>query len=107
MKEALRITQFEAPHAALGDPGQRNQPNRDLLIAVAEGELSAEIDAVEQFIQAHADSDDPVHLTTEAFQPIEFFLDAPGFPAWAPFGRTRRGWAIALAEGYVVAAESP
>jgi hypothetical protein len=60
---------------------------RDLVIAVTDGDLSAEIGAVDQSLQEHYEALDPMDLDVEKaeIRPIEFWLDLPGTPGWKSF----------------------
>jgi hypothetical protein len=57
---------------------------RDLVIAVTDGDLLAEISAVDQSLQEHCEALDPMDVGGEKaeIRPIEFWLDLPGIPGW-------------------------
>lgn len=104
--EAIRIVQAEDPEHALGESGRKPELAVDKLIAVTGGDLKSEIQALSVFIDSACASSMPVAPSELARRPVEFHLDAPGFPSWSPFSRTSAGWAVELPNGPVVTARS-
>jgi len=102
--EAIRIVQAEDPEHVLGESGRKPELAVDKLIAVTDGDLKSEIQALSEFIDSASASSMPVAPSELARRPVEFHLDGPGFPSWSPFSRTSAGWAVELPDGPVVAA---
>ena len=102
--EAIRIVQAEDPEMLLGRRGRPPKLEPDRFIAVTEGDLKTEIQALSEFIDFASNSAIPVTPIESAKWPVEFHIDAPGFPSWSVFSRTSDGWAIQLPNGPVVAA---
>lgn len=102
LSEAIRIVQVEDTHLILGRGGRPPELKVDSLIAVTQGDLKEEIDAVSEFIGFARDSQAPVSPIERSGQPVEFHIDAPGFPSWSVFSRTSESWAIQLPNGPVV-----
>ncbi len=78
-----------APGAVLGEPTSEPVLARDRALAVTEGELSAELDAVSACVAEHYARPETMHPvpTHGAIRPIEFWLDLPEYPGWKAFGR--------------------
>jgi hypothetical protein len=62
---------------------------RDLLIAVTDGDLTAEASDVDMCLQTHFGAVQQMALVPghAEVKPIEFWLDLPGTPGWTCFGR--------------------
>jgi hypothetical protein len=86
-REAASLCQWSAPGRVLGEYPSEPRVRRDLVIAVTEGDLSAEIAAVNQSLQDHYVALDPIDVGAKgaAVRPIEFWLDLPGTPGWKRF----------------------
>jgi len=85
-REVARLCQWTAPGRVLGEYPAVPRVRRDLVIAVTDGDLSAEIGAVDQILQEHYGASAPMHLIENAAaKPIEFWLDLQGTPAWKCF----------------------
>lgn len=88
-RELIRLLQSSAPGQVLGTYPGTPHIHRDLLLAVTEGELMIEADAVDGCLQEHVTHDLPVAplIDNPEVRPIEFWLDLPGTPAWTGFAR--------------------
>jgi hypothetical protein len=96
--EALALLQGEAPFELLGHASGALQLRRDRVLAVSEGDRDEEMDAVDAFSRDHARCETPLRPVNvdASYKPIEFHLDAPGFPAWSGFCRFSTGIGIML-----------
>jgi hypothetical protein len=96
--EALALLQAEAPFELLGRAPGVPQVRRDRVLAVSDGDMDQEMDVVDAFSSDHATCETPLRpVEVDArYKPIEFHLDAPGFPAWSGFCRLSAGIAIML-----------
>ena len=81
--EYFAVLQLEAPGRILGNLGDPISLNRNIIIAVNEGELNELIAIFEQLLQL-GQSDEPAFAPSTATQEIEFILDFPNFPSWKP-----------------------
>lgn len=86
-RETVRLCQWSTPGHLLGEFPQEPRLRRDLLIAVTEGDLAAEADAVDACLQMHFGTVRQMALVAGhvAVRPIEFWLDLPGTPSWTSF----------------------
>src|SRR5207249_1161275 len=83
---AVQLLQYEAPLTVLGKFPAPPRLDRQMVVAVAEGDVEAECTRLERLIDAAQ-----VSLTLHPKLPdrtgeriIEFYLDGPGFPTWRP-----------------------
>jgi hypothetical protein len=86
-RETARLCQWSAPGHLLGDYPLEPRLRRNRLIAVTEGDLVAEADAVDACLQTHFGAVGQMTLVPGhvAVRPIEFSLDLPGTPGWTSF----------------------
>lgn len=89
VREVLRALQWAAPCHCLGIYPAPPELRREGIVTVTNGELDAEIRAVNGALAPSADRDSPIQvlLATARLEPIEFWIDLPGIPAWRVFGR--------------------
>jgi len=86
--DAVRLIQWHAPLNILGRFPAKPQLMRDAILAVSDGQLNDECSCVQEFLNANGGSSARLSATPcERIVPIEFHLDAPGFPAWRPVAR--------------------
>lgn len=88
-REAARLVQMSAPGRVLGDFSVEPELRRDAFIAVAEGELATETEAVDACLRELSVAAVHMELVPETvlLSPIEFYLDLPGTPSWVSFAR--------------------
>lgn len=88
-REAARVCQWVAPGRVLGEYPSAPRVRRDSVLAVADGDAAAEVDAIDRCLQDHFGSTAPMDLVPERVEvsPIEFWLDLPGTPSWKGFAR--------------------
>lgn len=85
-RETARLWQWSAPGRVLGEYPSVPRVRRDLVLAATDGDLAAEIGAVDQMLQEHCDASAPMRVVENAAaKPIELWLDLPGTPAWKCF----------------------
>lgn len=96
--EAIILIQAQAPLQVLGRFPERPCLDRDLILAVSEGDIDAEAFAVQSFVEECLQRESLLHVVknNEQCLPIEFHLDGPGFPAWRNFVRFKNQIAISL-----------
>ncbi len=96
--EALALLQGEAPLELLGRAPDISQLRRDKVLAVSDGDVDQEIRVVDTFSRDHASSETPMRPVevNASYEPIEFHVDAPGFPAWTGFCHLSTGIGIML-----------
>lgn len=86
--DAVCLTQWHAPLQVLGRTRHKRQLNRDVFLTVSDGDVEDECEAVQQFLEANADSSARLEIAASSdVAPIEFHIDGPGFPAWRPLAR--------------------
>jgi hypothetical protein len=90
-REMVRYIQWSAPDRVLGQFPDEPRLRRDLLVAVAEGDLSEETAFVDAALHANFTQPVPLDLLRpgEVLRRIEFFLDMPGTPAWTSFAHVQ------------------
>ena len=90
-REAARLCQWSAPGRVLGEFPSEPQLHRPSVIAVTEGELATEADAVDRCLSQSYAAGRPVEEVPSSIstRPIEFWLDLPGTPGWRSFARVR------------------
>lgn len=82
--EAARILQFSAPEV-LGKYPEPPRVHRDLLICTSNGDVGPQAERVARVLRDAFTTRAPVALTSvPAARPIDFFLDLPNTPCWAP-----------------------
>lgn len=88
-REAARLVQMSAPGRVLGELPAKPQLQFRRPIAVAEGELAAESEAVDACLRELLVAAVQMELVPETvpLSPIEFLLDLPGTPSWVSFAR--------------------
>ena len=59
--------------------------DRDSIVAITDGDLDQELDALEQLISA-VENDEDILISDRLDRLVEFHLDIPGFPSWSPMG---------------------
>jgi len=98
--EALTLLQSEAPFELLERAPKVPQLRRDLVLAVSQGDVDRETEAADAFLRDYANCEAPLRPVgaDTQYEPIEFHLDAPGFPAWAGFCRLSAGIGIMLGQ---------
>ena len=96
--EAITIIQMQAPLEVLGRFPMRPTIDRDLVIAVTEGDTEFEFRKVRTFIESCLDFNLPLHVAdaSEGWTIIEFHLDGRRFPVWNDFARLDNQIAINL-----------
>jgi hypothetical protein len=83
-REVARLCQLSAPGHFLGEFPSEPRVCRDVVLAVTEGDLRSELDAVDRSLDEHFRAVDPMDVNTihAASRPIELWLDLPGIPHW-------------------------
>jgi hypothetical protein len=87
-REVVRLCQWTAPGGVLGTFPDVPRTRRDLLVAVTNGDLGAEAVCVDHCLRDHYDDERAMELVPQhvSVDPIEFWLDLPGFPSWTGLG---------------------
>jgi len=90
-REAARLYQWCAPGRVLGEFPLGPRLHRPAVIAVTEGDLAAEADAVDRCLSQSYTARRPVEEVPSNIpaRPIEFWLDLPGTPGWSSFAHVR------------------
>lgn len=103
-REAARLCQWSAPGRLLGEFPAVPSIRRDLLIAVAEGDLAAEAEFVDPCLRDHYERKRAVDLAPSngPVASIEFWLDLPGAQAWRGLGRLGTQACFLLGEGFTL-----
>ncbi len=96
--EAITILQMQAPLQVLGRFPVRPSIDRDLVLAVTEGDLESELRQVRSLIDSCLESIFPLRVADapEDWSSIEFYLDGRYFPTWNDFARLNDRIAISL-----------
>lgn len=96
--EMLRLVQAVASVEVLGRFGETPALRRELILAVRDRDVIEELDLVAGFIDRNLSENAAMVPVApgEGFQVIEFYLDAPQFPAWRSFCHIGEGLGIAL-----------
>jgi hypothetical protein len=107
-QDAVRALQWSAPRRVLGVYPAVPQLERQGIVAVSDGEVDAEVHAVDQALIRFFDSAKPLQLVSVAnvSSPIEFWLDLPESPAWNAFGRSDARILLLLDDDHVLWAGS-
>jgi hypothetical protein len=86
-RETSRVCQWAAPGKVLGEFPAEPRMNRDLLVAVTNGDLAIEADLVDHCLRYHFENAQPMETVElpASVEPIEFWLDLPGTPGWKSF----------------------
>ncbi len=82
--EALAIHQMSAPGQILGKLGQPARLSVQHLIAVTEGDLEVELEALRQLLD-RIEAGEPKAFCLHPDQSVQFHLDLPSFPTWTGF----------------------
>jgi hypothetical protein len=87
-REIARLCQWSAPAGVLGEYPAEPRLDHRLLVAVTDGDLMHEANAVDMCLHAHFGSVEPMAIARNhsGVRPIEFWLDLPGTPGWTSFG---------------------
>lgn len=90
-REAARLCQWSAPGRVLGEFPSEPQLQRPSVIAVTEGHLAAEADAVDRCLSQSYAAQRRVEEVSSSIpaRQIEFWLDLPGTPGWRSFAHVR------------------
>ena len=90
-REVARLWQCSAPGRVLGEFPSEPRLHRSSVIAVTEGDLAAEADAVDRCLSQSYAAQRRVEEVPSSIpaRPIEFWLDLPGTPAWRRFAHVR------------------
>lgn len=88
-REAARLLQWTAPGRVLGAWPAEPRLDRELVLAVTEGDLAAEIEAFESCLRELFDNPRAMEFTGKDSppKPIEFWLELPGTPGWKALAR--------------------
>jgi hypothetical protein len=88
--EAVRLLQFQAPASALGSFPQDVAISRSRFLATNAGVLEPALTLLDRAVQrgfACRSSLRPMPADGE-LNPVEFIIDAPGYPTWSPIATT-------------------
>ena len=99
-REAVQVLQWSAPRRLLGTYPVEPRLQRDGVVAVTDGDLEAEVRAVDLALERYFIRPDALNVVpvAEVRSRIEFWLDLPGIPAWSPFGRSDTGILLLLGD---------
>lgn len=87
-REAVLLVQHAAPLHVLGHYPKLPRLRRDLLLGVADGDLDAQVDAVDHWLHACFHSAEPVQIASgRSFSAVELLLDSMETPTWLAFGQ--------------------
>ena len=100
-RETARLSQWSAPGRVLGKHPEEPRLNRDLLIAVTNGDLTTEAALVDDCLQRHHGAVHPMEPVPTRVNviPIEFWLDLPGTPGWKSFAHIEGDVCFLLDDG--------
>jgi hypothetical protein len=96
-REIIRTLQWCAPGRVLGRFPEKPRLRRESVLAVSDGDLELEVRRVNERACELFDGPGAMEAPTgrpPERGPIEFILDVPGFPSWAPFVSTPGGLAF-------------
>ena len=83
--EALTIHQLAAPGFFLGEVGDNSSLKLDQFVAVTDGDLNVELEALQNLLNC-IEEESADGYSTDPDRLVEFHLDLPEFPAWSGFG---------------------
>ena len=102
--ECLRLLHWEAPLRVLGRFPEPSALQKELFLAVDEGDLEEELSRLDELIADNNTSETPVSHFAGDCTPLTFYLDGPGFPEWSPLCRGGAGQPVLhLGDGLDVA----
>jgi len=90
-REAVLSLQWDSVGSILGRHPATPKIARDLLLAVSEGEPSAQADQVEVLLADLTSHNRPMAVTSEPSTEVTFYLDLPKIPEWTPVAQFSDG----------------
>ncbi len=103
-REAVQLLQWTAPRRMLGTFPEQPHLDRGGVLAVTDGDVEAEVQAVNVTLTDYFSRPDPLVVVPSAtvWSRIEFWLDLPGEPGWSVFGRGETGIVLLLGDELAV-----
>jgi hypothetical protein len=106
-REAVLLVQHAAPLQVLGHYPNLPRLRRDLLLGVADGDLEAQVDAVDHLLHAWFHSAEPVQIESgSSFFAVELLLDSMEIPTWVAFGQRDGQVALLLGASLALVCET-
>ena len=85
LMDTLDLLQLTAPGGVFGKPGTQVSVQSEKFLAVTNGDLSEELEALVQLVRS-VQEDDRELPSEQPDRLVEFHLNVSGFPTWSPFG---------------------
>jgi len=100
-REAVRLCQWSAPQWVLGEFPAPPHLQRKAVLAVTEGELATEVEAINSFLRELSEVRGPMEVVPSqaVVQPIELWLEHPDIPSWKRFAHVEDRLGIVVDDG--------